>query len=209
MGLVKTDKKGQVRVFDQFLEAKTIFENPNNPEELRLEALDYIIRHKEIYYLLQTINKLFSKTNDPKNNVYIDYFFNHLEHFPKRENDLKELLKMLKSDNAYLRNATITFLQEYGEEAKQFIQTLMNDKDRDMRIFAINILGDVSFEDSLDMLREFIKKESDINALMTAIDYLGEIGEEKDIQLLQEIKKKFNDDYLNFGIDLAIDRIKA
>jgi len=116
---------------------------------------------------------------------------------------------MLKSDNAYLRNATIIFLQEYGEEAKQFIQKLMNDKDRDVRIFAINILGDVSFEDSLDMLREFIKKESDINALMTAIDYLGEIGEEKDIQLLQEIKKKFNDDYLNFGIDLAIDRIKV
>ena len=59
------------------------------------------------------------------------------------------------------------------------------------------------------MLREFIKNETDINSLMTAIDYMGEIGSEEDIPLLEEIKEKFNDPYVSFGIDLAIDRIKA
>jgi hypothetical protein len=147
--------------------------------------------------------------NNPKDHIYIDYAFANFEQKPKREEDFEMMFEMLKSDNAYLRNAAILFLQQYGKEVKQFIQKLMNSDDKDIRIFAINILGDVNFEESLDMLREFIKKETDINALMTAIDYMGEIGEEEDIKLLEEIKNKFNDDYINFGVDLAIDRIKA
>ena len=45
---------------------------------------------------------------------------------------------------------------------------------------------------------------------MTAVDYLGEIGEEKDIALLEALKEEFKDEeYVKFGIDLAIERIKA
>ena len=40
------------------------------------------------------------------------------------------------------------------------------------------------------MLRHFIVKENDINALMSAVDYLGEIGDDRDIELLEAIKKK-------------------
>ena len=208
MGLVKTNQKENIRVFNEFLEAKNVFEDSNNSEDLRIAALDYIIEHKEIFYVLRMLSELF-RINNPKDHIYIDYAFANFKQKPKREEDLEMMFKMLKSDNAYLRNAVITFLQQYGKEAKQFIQKLMNSDDKDIRIFAINILGDVNFEESLDMLREFIKKETDINALMTAIDYMGEIGEEEDIKLLEEIKNKFNDDYINFGVDLAIDRIRA
>ena len=117
---------------------------------------------------------------------------------------------MLKSDNAYLRNAVITFLQEYGTDAKEFILRLMEDKDKDIRIFAINILGDVKYEDSVEMLRHFIVQENDINALMTAVDYFGEIGNSSDIELLQAIKQDKKDNaYVEFGIDMAISRIKG
>ena len=120
------------------------------------------------------------------------------------------MFKMLKSDNAYLRNAVITFLQDYGKDAKEFILQLMDDKDEDIRIFAINILGDVRFVDSVEMLRHFIAKESDVNALMTAVDYLGEIGDERDIELLEAIKKDNADDsYVIFGADMAIKRING
>ena len=79
-----------------------------------------------------------------------------------------------------------------------------------MRIFAINILGDVNYEDSLDLLRYIIMKEKDINVLMTAVDYLGEIGEERDIALLEALKEEFKDEeYVAFGINLAIERIRA
>ena len=208
MALVKTNNQGNVRIFNEFMEAKEAFENPNNPVDLRLQALEYIINHKEIFYTLRMLTELFNKNND-KDHVFIDYAFANFQIFPKREEDLELLLDMLKSENAYLRNSAITFLQQHGEQAKDFIYNLMKNEDKDIRIFAINILGDVNFEDSIDMLREFIKNETDINSLMTAIDYMGEIGSEEDIPLLEEIKEKFNDPYVSFGIDLAIDRIKA
>jgi len=208
MALVKTENTGNVRIFNEFLEAKETFENKTNPVDLRLSALEYIINHKEIFYTLRMLTEMFNK-NDDKDHVFIDYAFANFQIFPKREEDLKLLLDMLKSENAYLRNATIVFLQQHGKEAKDFIYSLMKSEDKDIRIFAINILGDVKFEDSIDMLREFIKNETDINALMTAIDYMGEIGEISDIPLLEEIKNKFNDAYVSFGIDLAIDRIKG
>jgi len=207
MPLKKSKRDTKVRIFNEFMEAKEVFENPNNPEEMRIEALDYILRRKEIFYVLKILSNLF-QTNDDKNHIFIDYAFSNFEYHPKREEDFEMMFKMLKSDNAYLRNSAILFLQQYGVEVKSFIHKLMADNDRDIRIFAINILGDVNFEDSVDMLREFIKNETDINALMTAIDYMGEIGEYEDIELLETIKQKFNDDYITFGIDLAIDRIK-
>jgi len=207
MPLKKSKRDTKVRIFNEFMEAKEVFENPNNPEDMRIEALDYILRRKEIFYVLKILSNLF-QTNDDKNHIFIDYAFSNFEYHPKREEDFEMMFKMLKSDNAYLRNSAILFLQQYGVEVKSFIHKLMADNDRDIRIFAINILGDVKFEDSVDMLREFIKNETDINALMTAIDYMGEIGEYEDIELLETIKQKFNDDYITFGIDLAIDRIK-
>ena len=207
MPLKKSKRDTKVRIFNEFMEAKEVFENPNNPEDMRIEALDYILRRKEIFYVLKILSNLF-QDNDDKNHIFIDYAFSNFEYYPKREKDFEMMFKMLKSDNAYLRNSAILFLQQYGVEVKSFIHKLMADNDRDIRIFAINILGDVNFEDSVDMLREFIKNETDINALMTAIDYMGEIGEYEDIELLEIIKQKFNDDYITFGIDLAIDRIK-
>ena len=208
MALIKSNEKGKIRIFNEFLEAKEAFENPSNPVDLRIEALDYIIKHKEIFYVLRILSEFF-KENNSQDHVFIDYIFANFENKPRRQEDFEMLFKMLKSDNAYLRNAVIMFLRNYGKEAKPFIEELMNSDDKDIRIFAINILGDVRFDESIDMLREFIKKETDINALMTAVDYLGEIGNEDDIALLESIKSRFNNPYVEFGVNLAIDRIKA
>jgi hypothetical protein len=208
MGFVKNKGEGKIERFKSFLEAREVFEDNTKDKDERLSALEYIVEHKEIFYVLDMLSKLFSE-NNPNDNVYIEAAFAGFRIKPKREEDFNALFNMLKSDNAYLRNATIKFLQEYGKEAKEFIQKLMENEDRDIRIFAINILGDVKFEDSLEMLRHFIVKEEDINALMTAVDYLGEIGEESDIKLLEAIKKEKNDPYVSFGVDLAVSRIRS
>ena len=204
-----TITKEHIRRFESFPEAQSVFEDENaNPAD-RLEAIDYMVQHQEIYYILQMLSKIF-KESRVEDNKYIDYAFSGFKTKPKRQKDFQEMFTMLKSDNAYLRNAVITFLQEYGDEAKEFILKLMDDEDKDIRIFAINILGDVKYEESVDMLRRFIVKEEDVNALMTAIDYLGEIGESQDIELLEAIKKDRADDaYVQFGIDMAISRIKG
>ena len=201
-----TDIENKVRIFNEIKEAQDAFENKNNPEDIRLNALEYIINHKDIFYILRVLSELF-KENNLKEHVYIDFAFANFDTKPKRREDFEKMIEMLKSDNAYLRNAAIEFLQNYGEEVKPYIEELFNSKDRDIRIFAINILGDVKFEESVNMLRRFILKEQDINALVTAIDYLGEIGNQDDIKLLEALKKEINDSYVHFAIDLAIKRI--
>jgi HEAT repeat protein len=202
-------QSSQTRVFNEFIEAQKVFEDSSQSEELRLSALEYIINHKEIYYVLRILSKLF-KDNRVEDHIYIDYAFANFEKKPRREADFEAMFNMLKSENAYLRNAAIKFLQTYGVEAKPFIEKLINSEDRDIRIFAINILGDVRYEDSIDMLRYFILKEKDVNALMTAVDYLGEIGCEEDIALLEALKTEHKDEpYVTFGIDMAIERIRG
>jgi len=209
MALKKSDQKGIARIFTEFPQAQIAFEDENNSEELRVQALDYIINHKEIFYVLRILADKF-KENRLKDHIYIDYAFASFKSKPKREEDFEMIFKMLKSENAYLRNAAISFLQEYGTEAKEFFERLMNDKDPDIRIFAINILGDVNFADSVDMLRYFILKENEINPLMTAIDYLGEVGDENDVPILESLKEQYKDnEYVTFGINLSIDRIKG
>ncbi len=211
MALIKKEehtKSHPIRRFDTFLEAQAVFESGDAPSDERLAALEYIVEHKEIYYILDILSKLFIE-NRVEDHKYIDAAFIAFRIKPKREKDFEAMFRMLKSDNAYLRNAVIGFLQEYGREAKPFIERLMADEDRDIRIFAINILGDVRFEDSVEMLRRFIVQERDINALMTAVDYLGEIGEKSDVELLEAIKKDFSDPYVDFGVDLAIRRIRG
>jgi len=210
MALKKSNNtQGDVREFKEFDEAKEAFKNESISVDERIAALDYIIRHKEIYFVLKMLSELFGK-NDIKDHPLIDFAFAGFDVKPKREEDFNEMFAMLKSENAYLRNKAIQFLQDYGLEAKPFLEKLMNNEDRDIRIFAINILGDVSYEDSIEMLRYFILKEKDINAMMTAVDYLGEIGSKDDIALLKAIKKEYeNEPYVTFGIDMAIERLEA
>ena len=213
MGFVKNETQADVRRFDSFPEAQAVLEDARQPLELRVEALDYMIRHQEIYYVLDILSKLFAE-NRTEDHPLIDFAFAQFSHRPRREKDFEALFRMLKSDNAYLRNAAITFLQAYGEEAKGFLEQLLRDEDRDVRIFAANILGDVRFEDSVEMLRALMTHEiahqRDVNVLMTAADYMGEIGSEEDIALLEAVKQEFSDNpYVSFGIDMAIARIRG
>jgi len=162
-----------------------------------------------MYYVLKMLSRLFTN-NSTDVHPLIDYAFANFQIRPKREEDFDEMFLMLKSEDAYLRNMAISFLQNSGEESIKFLEKLLENKDKDIRIFAINILGDVKYAKSVDMLRYFLAQEDDINAMMTAVDYIGEIGSKEDIPLLETIKIAHKDDpYVCFGVDTAINRIKG
>lgn len=123
---------------------------------------------------------------------------------------IEAVMELLKLNNAYIRNLGISILQNYGEAIKYYIVKFLIGEDRDLRIFAINVLGDVNFPQSRDMLVELLQKETDINVAMTAVDYMAEIGEVEDIPLLESLKARFNDDaYVTFAIDGAIRSIRG
>ncbi|MFA6136466.1 MAG: HEAT repeat domain-containing protein [Sulfurimonas sp.] len=123
---------------------------------------------------------------------------------------IDEIMNLLKLDNAYVRNLGISILRDFGNAIKYYIVKFLIGDDRDLRIFAINVLGDVNFSESRDMLVELLETEKDINVAMTAVDYLAEIGEVRDIPLLESLKKRFAGEiYAEFAVDSAIKSIKG
>lgn len=122
---------------------------------------------------------------------------------------IEAVMELLKTRNAYIRNLGISILQSYGDAIRYYIVKFLIGKDRDLRIFAINVLGDVNFAESREMLIELLEKEEDINVAMTAVDYLAEIGEPSDINLLESLKERFDDPYVHFAVDNAIRKIRG
>ena len=123
---------------------------------------------------------------------------------------IEAILELLNSENAFIRNLAISILRDYGKEIKYYIVKYLLGEDRDLRIFAINVLGDVEFAESRDMLIELLENEADLNVAMTAVDYLAEIGEIEDIGLLESLKDRFNQDpYVEFGVNSAIKSIEG
>ncbi len=126
------------------------------------------------------------------------------------EAPIEEIMDLLKLENAYIRNLGISILRDFGNAIKYYIVKFLIGDDRDLRIFAINVLGDVDFAESRDMLVELLETEEDINVAMTAVDYMGEIGEEEDIDLLESLKTRFTGDfYAEFAVDTAVKLIKG
>lgn len=126
------------------------------------------------------------------------------------EAPIELIMDLLKLENAYIRNLGISMLRDFGNSIKYYIVKFLIGDDRDLRIFAINVLGDVNFSESREMLIELLQSEEDINVAMTAVDYMGEIGEIEDIPLLESLKTRFADDvYVQFAVDGAITMIKG
>jgi HEAT repeat protein len=132
-----------------------------------------------------------------------------LSKMDRKRAPIEAVMELLKVRNAYIRNLGITTLQQYGDAIKYYIIKFLIGDDRDLRIFAINVLGDVNFPESREMLVELLQKEGDINVAMTAVDYMAEIGEPSDIPLLESIKGRFDDPYVAFAIDNAIRTIQG
>jgi HEAT repeat protein len=129
---------------------------------------------------------------------------------PSDKAPIEKIMDLLKLDNAYARNLGISMLRNFGDTIKYYIVKFLIGDDRDLRIFAINVLGDVNFSESRDMLVELLQNEKDINVAMTAVDYLAEIGEVDDIELLKSLKERFAGDfYVEFAVDSAIKSIEG
>lgn len=195
--------------FKTHIEAQIVFKDRDQSQADRIEALEYILENKSISHILRIVNDLFT-LNEIDDHIYIDLIFINFTQRKRDDEDFEQLFQTLKSDNVYLRNIVIKYLQECDEDIIEFIEKLLVNPDQDIRIFAINVLGDVRYEKSVDMLRYFIAQEEHVNAMMTAVDYIGEIGSVEDIELLESLKLTHKDaPYVLFGVDMAINRIKG
>jgi len=189
--------------FDSLDEAVEFFENSAELED-KSYALNQMATFEGGYQKIAEI------LQDEEDHSLIDIIGAILSQVDGEAAPIDEILTLLKRENPYVRNLAISVLQDYGDAIKYYIVKYLIGEDRDLRIFAINVLGDVQFASSRDMLVELLESEQDVNVAMTAVDYLGEIGQEEDIPLLESLKDRFPDEfYVSFAVDGAINAIKG
>jgi HEAT repeat protein len=90
------------------------------------------------------------------------------------------------------------------------MQTLLADKDPDVRIFGVNVLEYLRHPNTLRWLRGVIEEDDHINVCATAVDLLAEIGDPEDIPALHRLTERFpQQPFIAFAVQLAVRRIKA
>ncbi len=205
MALKKTIYKDIVEKekFESLSEAVIFFESSDSYEDKNY-ALSEIVQFDSGY---QKIAEILQVEND---HTIIDNIGTMLSSIAGKIAPIDEILSLLKREDPYVRNIAISILQNYGSAIKYYIVKYLIGNDRDLRIFAINVLGDVKFAQSRDMMIELLESEEDVNVAMTAVDYLGEIGLKEDISLLNSLKERFKDEfYVTFAVDNAVNAIKG
>ncbi len=207
MALIKKHEQQDVEELPQFdtLEDAIEFFESDVDDEMKDYAVEEIAKfHNGAKYLISYIN------NEDADKDISTKVATVIANIDPEDAPIEEIMELLKLNNAYVRNLAISILRDYGEAIKYYIVKFLIGDDRDLRIFAINVLGDVNFAESRDMLLELLEKEDDVNVAMTAVDYLAEIGEEEDIALLESLKERFSSEfYVEFAVDGAIKMIKG
>ena len=159
MGFEKQLQPKQITRFKEFDEAREfIIKWPLYERELVFAAIDYMIVHKEYYFLLKN---LFSH-NLEENNEYleqiIDYLFSRLECL-KRKEDKQELKKLLLSNNKHLSDITFSYILDCYKN-KDELYVLLNGVDMSIDKLAIIDKSFLVEKNSLlnDIKNEYLKR---------------------------------------------------
>jgi len=120
------------------------------------------------------------------------------------------LAALLRSEDAALRNGAIEALREMPEAIGPHVDALLADPDDDVRLFAVNILSEVSHVQAPDWLVGVIRHEPHPNVCAAAVDGLAEIGTLAAIPDLEALRDRFpGDAFMAFAINTAIHRIRG
>ena len=120
------------------------------------------------------------------------------------------LLPMLRSEEAGLRNGAIEALTGMPGAVAPRIATLLRDADVDVRIFTVNLLGDLRHEQVLPWLLQVLQHDSEVNVVAAALEVMAEVGSPAHIGALRAAQARFaSDPFIGFAADMAVERIEA
>ena len=174
----------------------------SEPAERRWAARDLVSYPEAVDALLSHID---IETDNPVQQA----IFDSLQHIGGAS-VISGLLPLLRTEDAFVRNAAIEVLQAMPEGVAVHIVELLNDIDSDVRIFAIDILQQLAHPQTPEWLLSVLKDETHINVIATAVDRLSEVGTTDMLPELKALKLRFPDEaYLQFAIQTAIDRIEG
>jgi len=123
---------------------------------------------------------------------------------------VQAMIDLLRSEEPGLRNGAIEVLSGLPDAVAPHIDRLLLDPDGDVRIFTVNLLGDLRHPRVPQWLAQVLQSETEVNVVGAALEVLSEVGAAQVLPALQAARRRFADDaYISFSVDLAIQRIEA
>ncbi len=120
------------------------------------------------------------------------------------------LLPLLRSEDAQMRNGAIEALSAMPRAVAPRVDSLLRDSDPDVRIFTVNMLGELRHEKVVPWLEQVLQQERQVNVVAAAIEVLAEVGSPADIPALQAAIGRFDGDpFIGFAAQVAIERIET
>ena len=120
------------------------------------------------------------------------------------------LLPLLRSEDANLRNGAIETLSGLPDEVAGSIDGLLKDSDVDVRIFTLNLLGDLRHARVVDWLGQALRLDAHVNVVAAALEVAAEVGSDALLPAIQSARARFaNDPFIGFAADLAEQRIQG
>jgi len=118
------------------------------------------------------------------------------------------VLPLLRSEDPELRNGAIEVLSGLPDAVAPHIDALLRDGDSDVRIFTVNLLGDLHHVRVVAWLERVLTQDAAVNVVGAALEVLAEVGEAGSLPALRAVARRFADDaFIGFAVDVAIERI--
>lgn len=123
---------------------------------------------------------------------------------------VQALLPLLRTEDAGLRNGAIEALAAMPQMVAPCVDRLLLDPDADVRIFAVNLLGELRHADVPRWLLQVLHHETHVNVVAAALEVMAEVGSAADIPALRSVRERFDHDaFIQFAADIAISRIET
>jgi HEAT repeat protein len=123
---------------------------------------------------------------------------------------VEALLPLLRSEDPQLRNGAIEALAAMPQAVGPRIERLLVDTDTDLRIFTVNLLGELRHEQVLPWLEQVLRHEVAVNVVAAAIEVLAETGGPAQVAALRHAQQRFADDpFIGFAADIAMERMAS
>lgn len=120
------------------------------------------------------------------------------------------LLPLLRSEDAALRNGAIEALSSMPQAVAPRISALLHDSDPDVRIFTVNLLGDLRHAQVLPWLLLVLAQDTEVNVVAAALEVLAEVGQPQHVPALVAVRQRFADDpFIGFSVEMATQRMEA
>ena len=120
------------------------------------------------------------------------------------------LLALLRHEDPALRNGAIETLELLPLPVAARMEALLADPDSDVRIFAVNVAGNLRHPDVERWMLFVLRGDRHANVVAAAIDTLAEVGTEAACADLEQVAQHFpGDAFLAFAQRTALRRIRG